>query len=37
MLKFVGFISVFTPIRFEEAVIAPGIVLPTEEAIKPQL
>lgn len=37
MLKFVGFISVFTPIRFKEAGIAPGIALPTEEAIKPQL
>lgn len=35
MLKFVGFISIF--IRFEEAGIAPGIVLPTEETIKPQL
>ena len=37
MLKFVGFISIFTPIRFEEAGIAPGIALPTEEAVKPQL
>lgn len=37
MLKFVGFISIFTPIRFEEAGIAPGMALPTEEAIKPQL